>query len=58
MRHIETIIDALIPLTDGFSGAKLRQICDEAKRLAIKRTRFTKAAAPTVGDALKALKGA
>jgi len=32
-----------------------RQLCDEAKRIAIKRTGFTKAAAPTVDDVLQAL---
>jgi len=55
-RDIDAIVDALIPLTDGFSGARLRQLCDGAKRLAIKRTGFTKAAAPTVDDALQALR--
>jgi len=55
MRSIDAIIDAAIPRTEGFSGAKLRQLCDEAKRIAIKRTRFTQAAAPTVDDVLQAL---
>ena len=45
----------IVPRTDGFAGAKLRQLCDEAKRIAIKRTGFTKAAAPTVEDMLAAL---
>ena len=52
---IEAIIETVIPRTEGFSGAKLRQVCDEAKRIAIKRTGFTKAAAPTVDDVLQAL---
>jgi len=56
MRGIDAIIDAAIPRTEGFSGARLRQLSDEAKRIAIKRTRFTKAAAPTVDDVLQALR--
>jgi transitional endoplasmic reticulum ATPase len=54
---LDAIIDAVGPLTEEFSGAKLRQLCDEAKRIAIKRTGFTKAAAPTVDDVLAALHG-
>ena len=53
---IAQIIEAVIPRTDGYSGAQLRQLCDEAKRIAIKRTGFTKAAAPTVDDVLQALR--
>jgi transitional endoplasmic reticulum ATPase len=49
------IIDALTPLTEGFSGARVRQLCDEAKRIAMKRTGFRQVAAPTVADALQAL---
>ncbi len=56
MRDIDAIIDAVIPRTEGFSGARLRQLCDEAKRIAIKRNGFTKAAAPTVEDVLQALR--
>jgi transitional endoplasmic reticulum ATPase len=56
-RALDAIIDAVVPLTEEFSGAKLRQLCDEAKRIAIKRTGFTKAAAPTVDDVLAALEG-
>jgi transitional endoplasmic reticulum ATPase len=54
---LDATIDAVVPLTAEFSGAKLRQLCDEAKRIAIKRTGFTKAAAPTVDDVLAALHG-
>ena len=50
------IIDAVTPLTEGFSGAQIRQLCDTAKRTAIKRTGFTQVAAPTVADMLQALK--
>jgi transitional endoplasmic reticulum ATPase len=49
------IIGALTPLTEGFSGARLRQLCDDAKRIAMKRTGFRQVAAPTVADALQAL---
>ena len=47
----------IMPLTDGFSGARLRQLCDDAKRTAIKRTGFTKVAAPTVADMLRGARG-
>ena len=52
---ISSIIDALAPRTEGFSGAQLRQLCDDAKRAAIRRTGFTQVAAPTVEDMLAAL---
>jgi hypothetical protein len=50
------IIDAVAPLTEGFSGAQIKQLCDTAKRTAMKRTGFTEVAAPTVADVLAALK--
>lgn len=50
------IIDALTPLTEGFSGARLRQLCDDAKRIAMKRTGFRIVAPPTVADAMQALR--
>jgi transitional endoplasmic reticulum ATPase len=49
------IVDALTPLTEGSSGARLRQLCDDAKRIAMKRTGFQIIAAPTVADAMQAL---
>ena len=52
---LDSIIDAFVPLTNGFSGARLRQVCDDAKRSAIKRTGFTKVATPTVADVRAAL---
>jgi transitional endoplasmic reticulum ATPase len=54
-KDFEAIIDAIAPLTEGFSGARLRQVCDEAKRTAIKRTGFTEVAAPTIADVRQAL---
>jgi transitional endoplasmic reticulum ATPase len=56
-RDVEAIVEALIPRTLEYSGARLRQLCDEAKRIALKRTNFTKVAAPTVEDVLQALHG-
>ena len=52
---LDAIIEAALPLTEGFSGARLRQLCDDAKRSAIRRTGFTQVAAPTVADMLAAL---
>jgi transitional endoplasmic reticulum ATPase len=53
--ELSAIIEAAAPLTEGFSGARLRQLCDDAKRSAIRRTGFTQVAAPTVADMLHAL---
>ncbi len=52
---LKSIVDAVAPLTEGFSGARLRQLCDDAKRTAIKRTGFTQIAAPTIEDLLQAI---
>jgi transitional endoplasmic reticulum ATPase len=52
---LDAIIEAIAPLTEGFSGAQIKQLCDTAKRSAIKRTGFTQVAAPTVADLLQAL---
>ena len=52
---IDAIVDAVVPLTEGYSGATLKQLCDDAKRAAIKRTNFTKVAAPTVADMREAI---
>jgi transitional endoplasmic reticulum ATPase len=52
---LASIIETAIPLTEGFSGARLRQLCDDAKRGAIRRTGFTQVAAPTVADMLQVL---
>ena len=57
-RTIDEIVDAVVPLTEGYSGATLRQLCDDAKRAAIKRTNFTKVAAPTVADMREAIEAA
>ncbi len=52
----DEIIAMLAPMTEGFSGADLRHLCDEAKRIAIRKTGFSRAAAPTREDALEALR--
>jgi transitional endoplasmic reticulum ATPase len=54
-KGIEAIVKKIVPMTKGFSGARLRQLCDEAKRNAMKRTGFTQVAAATIADALVAL---
>jgi transitional endoplasmic reticulum ATPase len=53
--ELASIIEAATPKTEGFSGARLRQLCDDAKRSAIRRTGFTQVAAPTVDDVMAAL---
>ncbi len=52
---IDAIVASIVPLTEGYSGATLKQLCDDAKRAAIKRTNFTKVAAPTVADMREAI---
>ncbi len=56
-RDLEAILDALTPRTEGVSGARLRQVCEEAKRMAIRDSGFTHALAPTLEGALAALEG-
>jgi transitional endoplasmic reticulum ATPase len=53
--ELSAIIAAATPLTEACSGARLRQLCDDAKRSAIRRTGFTQLATPTVADMLQAL---
>jgi transitional endoplasmic reticulum ATPase len=52
---IDAIADAFVPLTEGYSGATLKHLCDDAKRAAIKRTNFMSVAAPTVADMREAI---
>jgi transitional endoplasmic reticulum ATPase len=49
------LISELAGLTEGYSGAELRQLADDAKRIALKRTGYSRPAAPTLDDALRAL---
>ena len=53
---LDDVVQTLAPMTEGYSGADLRHLCDEAKRIAIRKTGFTRAAAPTREDALEALR--
>lgn len=52
----KSIVEAVTPLTEGMSGAMINQLCDDAKRIAIKRANFAKAALPTVDDMLEAVR--
>lgn len=55
MPDLGTILDALTPRTEGMSGAEIRHICEEAKRLALRATGYSRAAPPTLAQALEAL---
>jgi transitional endoplasmic reticulum ATPase len=52
---IDAIVAAIAPITDGYSGATLKQACDDAKRAAIKRTGFSRVATPTIADLREAI---
>ena len=52
---LDAIVETLASRTAGFSGARLRQVCQEAKRLAIRGAGFTHAVPPTLEHALQAL---
>ncbi len=52
---LDKIADALAAQTDGFSGARLRQLCQEAKRLAIRGVAAGKSVPLTLEHALQAL---
>ena len=54
-RDLDAILDALTPVTEGFSGARLRQVCDEAKWIALRSIGFERTVAPTLAHALEAL---
>ena len=54
-RDRDAILDALAPATEGFSGARLRQVCDEAKWIALRSIGFAHTVAPTLVHALEAL---
>jgi transitional endoplasmic reticulum ATPase len=54
---LSSVADALALRTDGFSGARLRQICQEAKRAAMQATGYTRAVTPSLEQALQALDG-
>jgi len=52
---VEKIADALATRTEGFSGARLRQLCHEAKRLALRDAGFSRAVTPSLEQAMEAL---
>ena len=52
---LEAMIETLVAKTENFSGARLRHVCHEAKRLAIRAHGFTHAAHPTLAHAIEAL---
>lgn len=51
-------IAAIVLKTENWSGADLRELCDAAKRAALKRVKFSCAAAPTREDLMQALPSA
>ncbi|MGA2395256.1 MAG: AAA family ATPase [Candidatus Lustribacter sp.] len=48
-------IDVLVPRTEGFSGAQLRELCARGKRLALRRTGYAGVVSTTTADLLKAI---
>ena len=54
-RDLDAIVETLTPATEGFSGAQLRQVCDEAQWNALRSVKFAQAVAPTLVHALEAL---
>ncbi len=52
---LDRILDALTPATDAFSGARLRQVCEEAQWIALRSSGFTHTDPPTLAQALEAL---
>jgi transitional endoplasmic reticulum ATPase len=53
--NVDASIDELVPLTEGFSGAQLRELTARAKRLALRRTGYAGVVATTTADLLKAI---
>jgi transitional endoplasmic reticulum ATPase len=52
---VDEIADALAAKTEGFSGARLSQLCQEAKRLALRGAKGDRVVRPTLAQALEAL---
>jgi ATP-dependent 26S proteasome regulatory subunit len=52
---LDHIAETLAKRTEGFSGARLRQVSEEAKRSAVRGTGYARAVAPTLEQALQAL---
>lgn len=51
---IDAIVDALAPKTEGFSGARLQHICQEAKRAASRSTGYARPGIPALAHAREA----
>jgi transitional endoplasmic reticulum ATPase len=54
-RDLDDIAIRIARLTDGYSGARLKLISDQAKRISIMRSGFTRVAEPTAEDVITAL---
>jgi transitional endoplasmic reticulum ATPase len=55
LRELERVVATLAPMTPGKSGADLRELCDEAKRAAMKRVRYERLEQPSLEDFTLAL---
>ncbi|MSQ52167.1 MAG: AAA family ATPase [Betaproteobacteria bacterium] len=53
--RLDAIAGEIAARTAGFSGARLRQVCQDAKRLALRENGFVRAVAPSLLHALLAL---
>jgi transitional endoplasmic reticulum ATPase len=54
-KTLDGIATQIARLTDGYSGARLKLISDQAKRISIMRNGFTRVAEPTIDDVIVAL---
>jgi len=54
-QDVAASIDELVPRTEGFSGAELRELCTRAKRLALRRTGYAGVVSTTKADLLNAI---
>jgi transitional endoplasmic reticulum ATPase len=52
---LDEIVDAVAAKTAGYSGARLRHICEQAKRFALQDTGADRPIMPTLAQALRAL---
>jgi SpoVK/Ycf46/Vps4 family AAA+-type ATPase len=46
----DEIAERIAAETPGFSGAQLRQLCEQAKRLAVRANGYTRPVAPALAD--------
>jgi len=51
----DEIAEHIAAATPGFSGAQLRQLCEQAKRLAVRAAGYTRPLAPALADLLAVL---